>query len=234
MPKNFQDRYLRNQNTLTAIDQKRLYNSRVAIVGLGGLGGGVAEMLARMGVGSLDLLDGDVFEVSNLNRQLFSTEKNMGMPKARAAVKRIKEINSSVRAMGIEDFLKPDNGLKILKGIDLVVDCLDTVGARFLLQDFAKKQGIPMISGAIAGTAGQVMTIFPEDAGLTSIYGSQDEHIDQGVETETGNLSFCAFFIAAVQASEVVKVLLGKKDLLRERLFIADLMTNSFEIVSFV
>ena len=158
------ERYSRNRNTLTREEQKRLSLSTAAVLGLGGLGGGVAEMLARIGVGKLLLMDGDAFDVSNLNRQVFSTEENLGTPKARAAVERIRAVNSSIHVTGIQAFLEPERGWEKIRDADLVVDCLDTITARFLLQDLAAEHGIPMVSGAIAEACPASVMIVPADA----------------------------------------------------------------------
>jgi len=229
-----QERYSRNYNTLTRDEQIRLKRSRVCIVGLGGLGGSVAEMLARTGIGSLVLVDGDCFESSNLNRQILCTEKLMGVSKARAARERIKEINSSVDVKAVQAVFDLDNGEQFLENADLAIDCLDSVSDRFLLQEVTKSIGIPLVSGAIAGTCGQVTTIFPEDTGMELIYGKKEAERSPGAEILTGNLSYCALCVASIQSSETVKVLLDRGELLRNRLFIVDLMTNSFDIIGLI
>ena len=207
----------------------------VCVIGLGGLGGAVTEMLARIGVGHLTLVDGDRFDVSNLNRQMLSTEADIGLSKSDVAEKRVKSINSDVEITVHNIFLDSETAEGILKGSDVVVDCLDSIDDRFVLQDAAQGADIPLVSGAIAGTSGQVTTIFPEDKGFELIYGERGQlpH-GKGVENGLGNLSFCAMFIASVQASETVKALLHRGDLLRNRLFIVDLMSNAFDVMSLI
>jgi molybdopterin/thiamine biosynthesis adenylyltransferase len=233
------ERYLRNFETLTPRDQERLSSSRVCIAGLGGLGGCVVDMLARIGVGCLVLVDGDRFEPSNLNRQILCTEALLGVPKARAAADRVKAVNRTVAVRTVEEFLTGNNAGGILDGCHVAVDCLDTIPARFVLENAARQAGIPMVSGAIAGTLGQVTTVFPGDRGLETIYGRPAEHpgdgteipSGRGVEARLGNLSFCAMFLASLQASETVKILIGRGEVLRHRVLVADLMTNVFEVV---
>jgi molybdopterin/thiamine biosynthesis adenylyltransferase len=225
------ERYSRNHNALTREEQTLLAESRVAIIGLGGLGGGVVETLARIGVGSLFLMDGDRFETTNLNRQILSTEALVGHPKADAAKARVLAVNSDIRVTACIGFLDTGNADAIVDDADLVIDCLDSIDTRFLLEDACKRAGVPLISGAIAGTLGQIMTIFPEDPGLELVYGERSAKRAAGVENEMGNLSYCAMFVAALQASEAVKVLLNRGELLRNRLLIADLMALSFDIV---
>ncbi len=230
----FKDRYDRNFNTFSSKEQKKLGLSKVAVLGLGGLGGGVCEMLARAGVGQLTLIDGDSFEASNLNRQILSEEKLIGFPKAQAAEQRINAINSEVNVQCVVQYLDESNMYEHIRKNDLVIDCLDTVDTRFILQDAADKASIPVVSGAIAGMTGQVTTIFPGDPGYRLIYGEETDRKSRGIETITGNIGCCALFVAALQVSEVLKYLLNRKYLLRNKLLIAELWTNTFEIVNLV
>lgn len=225
------ERYSRNHNSLSREEQTLLNGSRVSIIGLGGLGGGVVETLARIGVGSLFLVDGDRFDTTNLNRQILSTEALVGHPKAEAARSRVMAVNSDVRVTACNSFLDDSNVDAAVDGADIVIDCLDSVDTRFLLEAACKSAGVPLVSGAIAGTLGQIITIFPEDPGLSLVYGERSAKRAEGVENEMGNLSYCAMFVAALQASEAVKVLLNRGELLRNRLLIADLMALSFDII---
>jgi molybdopterin/thiamine biosynthesis adenylyltransferase len=228
------DRYDRNYNTLSDTEQKRLGQARVTIIGLGGLGGGVCEMLARVGVGYLHLVDGDHFDASNLNRQLLSREDLIGVPKARAAEQRVRSINSDIKVSHAVQFLDEDNLYDTITGSEVVMDCLDSIDTRFKLQDAAQKAGIPIVSGAIAGVTGQVTVIFPGDEGYGLIYGEKSRKQSRGIETKTGNISYCALFVAALQSSECVKVLLNRGDILRNKLLIAELWSNLFDIVDLV
>ncbi len=225
------DRYDRNFNTLSKDEQIILGHSKVVIIGLGGLGGGVCEMLARIGIGHLTLIDGDHFEPSNLNRQLLSQEKLIGIPKAEAAIQRVSAINSDVKAKHIVEYMDDANLYDYIKDSDIVMDCLDSIDTRFKLQDAANKASIPIVSGAIAGVAGQVTTIFPGDMGYNLIYGKKSREQSKGVEEKTGNISYCALFVAALQSSECTKVLLNRGDILQDKLLIAELWSNVFEIV---
>ncbi len=228
------ERYARNSATLSIQDQIVLLKSRVAIVGLGGLGGGVVEILARTGVGSLVLIDGDRFEDSNLNRQFLSRMDLLGLPKALAARERVAAVNPSVDISAHKLFIDEDNIASLLSSANLVIDCLDNVTTRFLLENAARKTGIPMVSGAVAGTSGQVTVIFPQDAGLRLVYGNPEEAPPKGAETTLGTLSPAVTVIAAVECSEAVKILLGKKNTLRNRLLLLDLSDNTFETIALI
>ncbi len=225
------ERYSRNQKYLSCPDQLRLLRADVAIIGLGGLGGTVTEILARLGVGHLTLVDGDVFDESNLNRQLLSSPGRLGQKKAPAAGERVREINPAVTARVIEEFLTADNAAAILAGAELAVDCLDTIAARFVLEEGCRVAAIPMVSAAIAGTSGQATTIFPGDPGLRQIYGRSADAPAKGVEASLGTLPFTAVSMAAVQCAEISTILLGKPPELRNRLLLAEICDHRAELV---
>ena len=155
-------RYLRNMKALSEEDMKKLYNSKVCVVGCGGLGGYIIEMLARIGVGHITAIDGDVFDETNLNRQLLSNTENIGFNKAEEAKKRMKLVNPHVTINAIITMLDESNAVDLLKGHDVVVDALDNIKSRKLIQKYSSKLNIPMVHGAIAGFYGQVTTIYPE------------------------------------------------------------------------
>jgi len=229
------ERYTRNMNSLSASDQAKLLQSRVAIVGLGGLGGTVAETLARIGVGTITLIDGDVFEESNLNRQLVSSEKNLSHIKVEAAAQRIRDINSSIMVYSHHQKLDPENAVELLTNVDVAVDCLDSITTRFELETVSKALGIPMVSAAVGGYAGQLTTIFPEDRGLELIYGPLESiSVTRGAEVKLGNLSFTVSTIASLESAEVVNILLNKTSNLRNRLLIMDLQDYSFERIRLI
>jgi molybdopterin/thiamine biosynthesis adenylyltransferase len=224
-------RYLPNLGTIGVVGQIKLLRAGAAIVGLGGLGGYVAEALARMGIGHLLLIDGDVFEQSNLNRQLLCTEESLGVEKARAACRRIAEVNGAVETHGRAEVITRQNLPRLLQGADVVVDALDRLPTRLALQKGAQVLGIPMVHGSIAGFLGQVTTIFPEDVGLLGLYGDEDELPQQGLEAELGTPAATPMVVAAWEAQEVVKVVTGHGEPLRHRLLIIDMESATSEIL---
>jgi molybdopterin/thiamine biosynthesis adenylyltransferase len=223
-------RYLRNLGTIGLDGQVKLLRATVAVVGQGGLGGYVTEALARMGVGRLILIDGDVFEEHNFNRQILSAEAQLGTEKTRAARQRVSEINGAVEVSVHTIMLTRENLPQLLEEADVVVDALDRLPTRLILQDGAQALGIPMVHGSIAGFLGQVMTIFPGDPGLRSLYGDQ-ELPEQGLEAQLGTPAATPMAVAAWEAQEVVKILVGKGDLLRHRLLVMDMESGSIEIL---
>ncbi len=225
------ERYCRNQTSLSNRDQRKLLQSHVAVIGLGGLGGTVTEILARIGVGRLTLIDGDCFDESNLNRQILSSPANLGKAKADIAGQRVNDINPAVNTYPVAAFFSSENGKGLLQGVNLVVDCLDTISDRFVVEAICKTLSLPMVSAAIGGSSGQATVIFPCDPGLRQVYGPPHKTPPKGIEATIGTLPFAAVYIAAVECAEVVTILLGKSPELQNRLFLADVSDHTSELV---
>ncbi|MBC3888128.1 HesA/MoeB/ThiF family protein [Acetobacterium paludosum] len=217
-------RYERNFPTFSHGDFELIQKATVGVVGCGGLGGYIIEMLARIGIGSLILIDGDSFENSNQNRQILSTEQNLGTPKAWAADARVNLINKNVKTIYHHDFLTAENGDRLIDDSTLVMDALDNIPSRLLLQMLCKEKNIPLIHGAIGGWSAQVTTIFPEDDTLSRLYSEEKEYDSRIL----GNPSFTPALAASIQVSEALKVITGKKELLRNKLLFIDLFSNEF------
>ena len=226
------ERYHRNLGAISPSEQVKLLQSKVAIIGVGGLGGTVLELLARMGIGELIIADKDIIGDSNLNRQILSTETNLGQSKTTVAVKRVKKINSSIEIISHSIFINSDNVEKIIEGADVVVDALDSLPSRFVLQKACRDLKIPLVHGAIAGFNGQLTTIFPEDRGLELIYGSNKDLPEHGSEVELGAPTVTPALIASLEAQEVVKILLRRGKLFRNRLLYLDIEEGTVEILN--
>ncbi|MDX9942718.1 MAG: HesA/MoeB/ThiF family protein [Bacteroidales bacterium] len=222
------ERYIRNERMLSPEENRRLRTLRVAIVGCGGLGGYIIEMLARLGVGHLTLIDGDVFEPSNLNRQIFSTPNNLGEPKAREAKNRVRAINPEVTTEAVYEFLTDNNAAQILAGHNLIIDALDNIQSRRIVEKAAESLNTPLVFGAIAGWYAQVCTILPGDRMVQKIF---PDEVNKGAETLLGNPSFTPALAASIQVAEALKVLLGKGQLLRNKLLMIDLLEHHYEVV---
>ena len=204
----------------------RLVGKRIAVVGCGGLGGLVVEALARIGVGHLRVIDGDVFEESNLNRQLLCTEQALGREKAVVAAERIQAINSEVEAEPLVAYLEESNAASLLDGVDCVVDCLDNLEARFWMAHACQHLGIPVVYGAIAGWFGQVCTVYPGDVSFVTVYGEVE---GESQHKKLGNLPFTAYVVSAIQSAEAVKVVLERPGQIRNRLLMVDLLDGAVD-----
>lgn len=215
-------RYQRNLGTVGIQGQVKLLQSTIAVIGVGGLGGTIVELLARVGVGHIVVVDYGKFSEETLNRQLISTENDLGKYKAAIAAARVKAINSAVEVTTYTDAITQENIREVIRGAQVVVDGLDSLPPRFMVAQAAKQEGIPFVHGAIAGFTGQVMTIFPEDAEFAFIYGSSEKVPNHGIEAETGNPPTTPAMVAAWQVQEVIKIITGIGRLLRSRLLWID------------
>ncbi|SCZ81163.1 HesA/MoeB/ThiF family protein [Acidaminobacter hydrogenoformans] len=224
------NRYQRNMNLLTPDENHAIREKRVCVVGCGGLGGYIIEMLARLGIGIITAIDGDVFDETNLNRQLLSEEGLIGKSKAEAAKARIQKVNSEVVVHTKSVFLKEENALALITGHDVVLDALDNISSRRILERACEAEGIPLIHGAIAGWYGQVTTIMPGTHVFSKLY---PETADKGIETELGNPSFTPALVASIQVSEALKVLLKKGEPLEGKLLTLNLLDHEYQIFEF-
>jgi molybdopterin/thiamine biosynthesis adenylyltransferase len=220
-------RYQLNIGTIGIAGQLKLLYSSMGVCGLGGLGGHVVESLARFGVGHLILVDGDVFEENNLNRQLLCTETGPGRPKVEAATERVAAVNSSLTVTACRRFVGPGDIPEVFQGADVVIDALDNVSSRLALEEGCARLEIPLVHGAIAGNSGQVMTIFPGDPGLKALYSGGE---DRGVETLEGNPPTTPALVASLQAQEAVKVICGG-ELLRHGFLLVDTAANLYQFI---
>ena len=225
-------RYLRNAGSLGFAGQKSLLQAKALLIGAGGLGGTIALLLARMGLGSLVIADGDSFSESNLNRQALSLEPNLGSKKVRVAQVEIAKINAATEVEGFEGFVAEKELSTLIKGVRVAIDALDNMPSRFRLADACRNAGVPLVHGAVAGFTGQVTTIYPEDIGFRAFYGDPRNTPEKGVEVELGNLAGIVSTIASLQVQEAVKVLTGLGRPLRNRLLFIDSLNGAAEIIS--
>lgn len=214
-------RYERNHPALSLEEQEMLASKRVIVIGCGGLGGYIVELLGRIGVGQITVVDGDVFADSNLNRQLYSSVETLGQPKPLCAQLRMKLVNPGVTVKAVCENLTAENANDLLGGHHVVVDALDNGKARLLLAQAARRLKLPLVSGAISGWRGRIMVLFPED-NADFLWSGEGGVI-------SGNLPFTAACTASVEASETVKVLLGRPGTLKNRMVEFDLLSARWE-----
>ncbi|HML05826.1 MAG TPA: HesA/MoeB/ThiF family protein [Methanobacterium sp.] len=152
----------RQMGVVTKSEQERLKEANITVIGCGGIGGATTEMLVRMGIGNLTIIDKDTFDVSNINRQLMSSFYSVGKSKVNTTYETLKSINPFINITAFEEELNEDNVQKIVEGSDIVIDALDNLVTRITLSRFAYKSKIPFIHGAIHATMGQV-SVFTKD-----------------------------------------------------------------------
>ena len=215
-------RYRRNAGTLSAQQQLRLLRSSVAVVGCGGLGGYMVETLARLGVGKLTVIDPDVFEEHNLNRQLFCSLETLGVRKVEVARQRVAAINPAVELSPLPEAFGEQNGERLLRGHQVVADALDSISVRRELGALCSRLGIPLVHGSIGGFFGQLTVQLPGGDSLKKIYGESGD--ERGIEAKLGNPSFTPGVVGCLEAAEVCKLLLGLGRGLNDRLLHIDLL----------
>lgn len=222
-----QDRYLRNVPALTEEECRLLSQKRVLIVGCGGLGGNLISILSRIGIGHLRIVDGDVFEATNLNRQLFSEIPVLGQNKARAAADRVARINPEITIEAIENFLTEENAADLLAGCDIVMDALDNIPGRRMLAAACEKAGIPLVYGAISGWVAQAALSLPGDKLVHTLYPEDVVAKDKSV------LAFTPALCASLQASLCVKQLVGRP-VKSGTVYYFDLLNQEYETIDLV
>lgn len=197
---------------------------RVLIVGCGGLGGNLISIFARIGVGNLRIVDGDVFEATNLNRQLFSEIPVLGRNKARVASDRLARINPDIAVDAVEAFLTEENAAALLQGCDIAVDALDNIPSRRLLAAACEKAGIPLVYGAISGWVAQSALSMPGDRLVEILYPEDVVVRDKSV------LSFTPALCASMQSALCIKYLTGRP-VESGVIYYFDLLNQEFEII---
>lgn len=151
----------RQMSIVTRSEQQRFKDAKITVIGCGGIGGETIEMLARMGIGELVLVDKDAYDLSNLNRQTLATIADLGLSKSDVAAEKVRLINPYVKVTTFNEPVDQTNIEKVIGDSDIVIDALDNVLTRVIVSRAAKEKGIPYIHGAIHGTLGQITVFLP-------------------------------------------------------------------------
>jgi adenylyltransferase/sulfurtransferase len=213
--------------------QEKLRQSKVVILGCGALGTAQANAVVRAGVGTVRIVDRDFVEESNLQRQMLFDEADAraSLPKAVAAERKLRQINSDVHVEGIVADADSGNVEEFIEGFDVVLDATDNFETRYLLNDAAVKLGIPWIYAAVVGSYAATMTILPErSACLACIFPKSPRGMHETCDT-VGVIGPAVSWAAAVQSTEALKILLGRPSELHGSLLAYDLWSNRFQQV---
>lgn len=213
---------------ISADEQIILKAKSVLVVGCGGLGGYAIEYLARLGVGHITAVDGDVFCESNLNRQILSSKETLGKNKATVAVARVSSINPEIEAIAVNEFLTAENALEMVRDVNLVIDALDNVESRLILEDACEKANAIIVHGAVQGWTLQASVILPGSGTLQSLYKEAESKDDPETKTCLCPTPACC---AAIQVAEALKVLLGRESSLVGQMLFMDLQTMESYII---
>jgi len=203
--------------------QEKLKRAKVFIAGVGGLGSPISMYLTVAGVGRIRIVDNDRVELSNLNRQVLHWDKDIGKRKVDSALKKLKQLNRGVEIEAIETTITEVNASQLVADSDLIVDAMDNLPTRYLLNKTAIDKGIPFFHGAVYGFEGRAMTIIPgKTACLMCVYRGA---VPEGKSPVIGVTPAA---IGCIQAMEVIKYIVGIGELLTNRLLIYDGLNLKF------
>jgi len=211
--------------------QEKLLESKAVILGCGALGTAQANALARAGVGTLRIVDRDFVEESNLQRQILFDEADARerLPKAIAAARKLSRINSEVKVEGVVEDVHNRNIEKLVTGFEVVLDATDNFEARYLLNDAAVELGLPWIYGAAVASYGMTMTILPErTACLACLFPAPPGGAHETCDT-MGVISPAVSWVAAIQVTEALKILLGRLEELHGTMLAYDIWKNQLQ-----
>ncbi|MFI5226087.1 MAG: molybdopterin-synthase adenylyltransferase MoeB [Candidatus Limnocylindrales bacterium] len=212
-----------------AAGQVKLLESRVLIVGAGGLGSPAALYLAAAGVGTLGIVDFDVVEASNLQRQVLHTTDRIGEKKVDSARQTITALNPDVRVVAYDEMLLADNVGRIIAGYDVILDGTDTFETRYLLNDASVAAGIPVVHASVFRFEGQLTTFVPYDGPCyRCLYPTPPPPELAPACSVAGVLGVVPGIMGLLQANEVLKLLLGIGETLAGRLLLFDALEGSF------
>ena len=208
--------------------QLKLKNSKICVVGVGGLGNPITTRLAAMGVGTLRIVDRDVIELSNLHRQTMFDEDDVGQVKVEVAAKKLQKLNPDCKIEALAVSVNDYTALEVVEGCDVVVDALDSVNARYALNKACVKFGIPFVTGAAVGVSGQIFTILP---GISACYYCMFPALDEDsmptCSIEGVHPSILSI-VGGIEVAEAVKVVLGKKPSLSDKILHVDIENLDF------
>ena len=208
--------------------QLKLKNSKVCVVGTGGLGNPITSRLAAVGIGTLRIVDRDVIELSNLHRQTMFDEDDVGQVKVEVAARKLQKLNPDCKIEALAVSVNDYTALEVVEGCDVVIDALDSVNARYALNKACVKFGIPFVTGAAVGVSGQAFTVLPkESACYFCMFPELDEDTMPTCSIEGVHPSILSL-VGGIEVAEAVKIVIGKKPSLSERILHIDLENLDF------
>ncbi|MCF8054937.1 MAG: ThiF family adenylyltransferase [Deltaproteobacteria bacterium] len=215
--------YIRNFATFTIEEQLLLAKSHLHIAGAGGLGGALVMLLARLGIGKITIIDYDIFEESNLNRQLFSRYATLGKSKVAVVAHDVERINPAVEIIAIQRKILPESVDDLFSKAAMIIDGMDNIETRRCIAKYASAQGIPFIHGAAGGWVGQVACFLPDGKNaFSSLYPNET------IELRRRDVPACSpVLVASLQVVAAIKILLGKPQ--DDSLLHVDLARNLFK-----
>jgi adenylyltransferase/sulfurtransferase len=214
--------------------QEQLLNASTVVIGCGALGSVQAQLLARAGVGRIRIVDRDVLELNNLQRQVIFNEEDVaaGLPKAEAAARKLRKINSSIEIEGLVEDVTPRNIEELITDVDIVLDGTDNIETRYLINDACVKHKKPWIYGGVIGTTGMAMPVLPgEGPCIRCLFPETPPPGSLPTCDTVGVLNTAPATVASIQVTEAIKLLVGK-GISKNRLLTLDLWTGSYRFVA--
>ena len=222
-----EDYFEKNLAIFTPAEKDLLKEKKVLVAGCGGLGGSIIELLARSGIGHLVLADSDVFEPSNMNRQILCTVDTLGKGKADTAAARVLSINPDADVKVVDQMLCAENAPGLIRDCDIVIDALDSVASRLMLEEACAAEGKYLIHGAVNGWALQIGVCPPGSGMLKTLYGGKNATTYAG-----GGIAMTVVSCASFEVSEAIKILLDRPDSLSGKMLFFDLLSKESQIIS--
>lgn len=211
--------------------QEKIKNSKVLIVGAGGLGAPAAMYLAAAGVGTIGILDFDNVDITNLQRQIIYTEKDLGKPKAEAAAERLREMNSEIKVYAVKEKLTKDNSFNFFKDYDIIIDACDNFDTRYIISDTCTALNKPHIYGAIFEFYGQVAVLGKNGPCLRCLSDPEKDKTEVISSQKVGVLGAVPGVIGSLQAVETLKYILGIGENLQGKMIFVNMLDMSFDMV---
>jgi adenylyltransferase/sulfurtransferase len=211
--------------------QQKLQNSKVLVIGAGGLGSPVLYYLAAAGIGTLGIIDPDVVDVSNLQRQILHRSNETGIPKVISAKEKLEALNPHVHIITYKERFMQDNAAVLVRQYDFIVDCCDNYETKFLINDICVAEQKPYSHGAVLAMRGEVMTYIPGSTHYRKIFGGPPPEETMPAPAQAGILGSVAGIVGSIQATETIKYLVGIGDLIVNRILIIDGNAMAFNLV---
>jgi molybdopterin/thiamine biosynthesis adenylyltransferase len=215
--------------------QRKLAKAKVVVLGTGGLGSPILSYLVAAGIGHVRLIDNDVVDISNLNRQILHDTRRIGTRKVASALETLKALNPDIEIDAIDAKFGVDNAVQLFKGMSYAIDASDNLDAKFLVNDTAIKMGIPCTVGGVIRWDGQMMSVRPgKSACYRCVFGEKPPEGSMKTPAELGIIGVTAGLLGTIAASEAIKYLLGfsDEDCLVNRLLMVDLRSLDFTHIS--
>ena len=213
--------------------QKKLLSSKISLIGLGALGSSAAYYLAAAGIGTLQIIDFDTVEISNLHRQILHFTEDISRKKTKSATEKLNSLNPDCNIEIINDRITPKNSKELLKGSDFVIEGSDNISTKMLINDTCISLKIPFTIAGVLRFHGQIMTVVPENktSCYRCVFGDSTEGDSSMSCSQAGVIGFVPGILGCLEANEALKYVLSIGELLTNKIMYVDLLRNSFDFI---